>query len=138
MKTYYSPFNKIGYKKHHILIFSGITGNIIDISFSELLKLRFNLLSDDRKNYFIKIGILLKEPGSKYILHAETKRIKEFSSKKNISLVLLPPLKCNFKCSYCFVKNQLKAGDMSDEVLDKVLHLISTHGGSYTIEWFNG
>lgn len=36
MKTYYSPFNKIGYKKHHILIFSGITGNIIDISFAEL------------------------------------------------------------------------------------------------------
>ena len=64
---------------------------------------------------------------------------KSLSDRKNLSLTILPSLKCNFRCVYCYQKENTKK--MSKKVQDAVVHLVKKNlrrNGNLSVSWFGG
>lgn len=134
MKLYKSPFSKIVFtKKYGFLLFSGNTTSITKICLSDF----FKILLKKNNQKLIQKGVLITEDYKNLILRAQTKGYKE-SSNSDIGITIAPTMNCNFKCSYCFVKNALKNQVMSKKLIDKIINFIASKGTRYTIEWFGG
>lgn len=73
----------------------------------------------------------------KFLLKIQGKAVKDIV-KSDLSLVIIPTMLCNLKCSYCFVQKQVKNVCMSKETIDKIIHLIGANNGKYSVEWFGG
>lgn len=62
-----------------------------------------------------------------------------FKSKKELLLILLPTLQCNFRCVYCY--EQFKNVKMSQELIEKICCLVDKFLDEYSslhISWFGG
>lgn len=137
MNIYKSPYNKLIKYNKYFLLFSGTTGNIYPISLRDYIKFKLNLLNKEQKKFFLSHGYYLPEKRNDFLLKVQGNALKDLS-KANLSLVVMPTMHCNLKCSYCFVKKQLRNLSMETETIDKIIHLIGSNGGKYSIEWFGG
>lgn len=137
MKVYNSPYNKIIKYNDKYLIFAGNTGNIKLISIKDIIKLKLKLLNNPEKQEYLKYGFILPENYKKFLLKIQGKAVKDIV-KSDLSLVIIPTMLCNLKCSYCFVQKQVKNVCMSKETIDKIIHLIGANNGKYSVEWFGG
>lgn len=137
MKLYKSPYNKIvKSKKYGYLLFVGNTGIIRPISLMDMFRIKYpNLFSTSNK--FLNSGAVLSEKPKDFILRAQCKSYKQCAFHV-IELVIAPTMLCNFKCPYCFVKDNLKNQIMSKETIDKIINLIKTQGNECLVEWFGG
>lgn len=86
---------------------------------------------------FLNIGAVLSEKPKDFMLRAQCKSYKQCAFHAT-ELVIAPTMLCNFKCPYCFVKDNLKNQLMSKETIDKILNLIKVQGNVCMVEWFGG
>ncbi|HBF67830.1 MAG TPA: hypothetical protein DDW20_00700 [Firmicutes bacterium] len=137
MKLYKSPYNKIvKSKKYGYLLFAGNTGTIKSIRLMDVFRLKNpNFFSPNDK--FLNIGAVLSEKPKDFMLRAQCKSYKQCAFHAT-ELVIAPTMLCNFKCPYCFVKDNLKNQLMSKETIDKILNLIKVQGNVCMVEWFGG
>jgi uncharacterized protein len=90
----------------------------------------YNLIA--RKGFIIGDQIdeleLLKEENYKGLI-----------DRRNLSLTILPSLACNFRCVYCYQKENTKK--MNPEVQDAVVRLVKKklqRNGSLSVSWYGG
>ena len=137
MKLYKSPYNKIiKSKKYGYLLFIGNTGIIKPINLMDIYILK-NPNVCPKSNKFLNIGAVLSEKPKDFILRAQCQSYKQCAFHIT-ELVIAPTMLCNFKCPYCFVKDNLKNQIMSKETIDKIINLIKAQGNECMVEWFGG
>ena len=103
------------------------------------------LLEDDIKKALYQNGLLVdNQEHEKEVLHNQYLKIR--NNKDNIFITLLPTMKCNFRCPYCFEGSDVKNEDieMDFETLKKAadIHLIgkkhvhiTLFGGEPLLKW---
>lgn len=69
--------------------------------------------------------------------------LSRFGNKKSFGITIAPTLACNFRCTYCFEKNNKYPPDscLNDEVANKIIELVeekTSEGGMLQVNWYGG
>lgn len=107
---------------------------------SNILEIRD--LPQDIIDELIKGGFLLEKDIDEFKLIKSIHNVSRFSNNNSLNLTLLPTLGCNFRCTYCFEKEQNYPNTkMTKEVMDAIIKLIDERlnsGGNLGISWYGG
>lgn len=102
-----------------------------------------NITVDDKLlNSLILGGFLIYKDIDELNMLTSVNNIARFSGENSLGLTLIPTMKCNFRCTYCFEKCEgYPDEDMSPEIMQKVIELINNrvkNEGNLSIAWFGG
>ncbi len=131
-------------EKYGWLLYAGLSNSFFHLS--EELKEKIDLylkneaeLDNDILQKFQKTGVLSRytddEMDSLYLLNWG----KMQAYNKELRLTLATTLACNFRCSYCYEKENYKDVIMTEETADKVIeYILNSKKESVAISWYGG
>lgn len=149
-----SKFNiNFSIENNQHIIYNSLTGAAYRVDRRTYLDVERLLSNPDNENNSEIKSMLIK--GGFIVKHHldEINRLKARIYTKRYSdnylyLTILPTLKCNFKCSYCYQYQELKYGGyditsstMSTEISERIIDFIASHIRgitSLTIDWYGG
>lgn len=136
-----SEFNYILPVDDQTLIYNTLYGSVIvmepdEFSMYEALDGRRNR---ELQRVLLSQGLWLRKEIKERKLYLDIARqMKEYLAKGSIGLTVLPTMKCNARCFYCFEKDSLKE-DMTRETADKIIEYVCGKGiRRVNISWFGG
>ena len=139
---------ELSLEKGLTLFFNFYTLNLLSLNNSEA-KLARDILKNPNQAYrqtkytgmsdvLMKKGFIIEESiHENELLRAA--RYKACGDQGNLSLTILPSLKCNLRCLYCYQHRNSES--LSEEVERALLLFVRTRirkGGNLTIDWFGG
>lgn len=155
LKNYkFSKYNhKIELENNELFLYNALTGGfcnidsndikeIINISdmvsdISKLEPLPENIIDELKKG-----GFIIDKGIDELKLIKSITNVNRFNINNNLTLTLMPTTACNFRCPYCYEKdNDYKNQVMSKELMDAILDHIDkslTKDGTLTLTWYGG
>ena len=121
------------------LLFEGTNGSISYFSkkINKNKLLRMCKADNNLSTLLEKNGTLTKKNKNTIINQMIAKKEEEIAYAIP-HITILPTMKCNFKCAYCYVKPFLQNKTMEYSTIDKIIDFIKINNGKYSIEWFGG
>lgn len=120
-KSNYNFFIDIGEDK--IIAYNSLTNGLAIIEYSLFKKFKTNTLSKEEEDDFLKGGFLLEESLDELdIIRYNVQKTR--CNSDFFGITIAPTLACNFKCIYCYEKDQENYKIMSDEVVNSLMHYI--------------
>ncbi|SEQ61621.1 uncharacterized protein SAMN04487977_1072 [Treponema bryantii] len=131
-------------EKYGWLLYAGLSNSFFHLS--EELKERIDLylkneaeLDDDILQKFQKTGVLSRYTDDEMDRMSLLNWGKMQAYNKELRLTLATTLACNFRCSYCYEKENYKDVIMTEELADKIIEFIlMSKKESVSIEWYGG
>jgi uncharacterized protein len=159
MKINLEPFKFSNYNHkieipEGVFLYNSLTGGFCKVD-DDIKQIFINrdLSSEENLEYLEKLpneiitellrgGFLVDKKLDEFKLIKSIHNISRFSNNNTLGLTLLPTLGCNFRCTYCFEKDQEYPNEkMSDEVMNAVIKYIDENlqpGGTLAITWYGG
>jgi len=139
-------------EKHGYLLFNMLSGAFLDINEPKtrdiILKIQDSPanydFSDDKEllDILINYGVLCVSDDSVNENKALFQTLHQRFNEDIRTLVIMPTLNCNLRCSYCFVGENLKHVEMSDEIIQRLKnYLKEEYSGKVkfiNVEWYGG
>ena len=140
-------------KQHGWLLFNKLSTFFLDINDSELRKSILKVKKDPIKYFNTNNDIELKEVLLKSSVIVENDRAnvnyinylstKDKFERRNRGLTILPTLACNFACSYCYEKTNLKNKSMNDKTINEFKEFINKEYNfeetkRLHVQWYGG
>ncbi|HFL2404839.1 TPA: radical SAM protein [Clostridioides difficile] len=155
LKNYkFSTYNhKFEIKDNELFLYNALTGGfcMVDkedakqiIKKSDLSSDISNLkgLTNDIINELKKGGFIIGKDIDEIKLLKSICNVKRFNVNNSLTLTLMPTTACNFRCPYCYEKdNDYPSEVMSKELMDAIIEHIDTSltkGGFLNITWYGG
>lgn len=138
-----SSFNVYFSCKSLNYVFNTWHGNLIAIEKDAFDSLKCNHLSSISTELFddlVKMGFLTTETNEFAKVLEENSRHQEIIEKNNFSICILPTLRCNASCYYCFESGINGCKDLDEKIEEHILNYIKTEGVNKKIHitWFGG
>lgn len=146
LKLKSSKYNLIVHSDSKMLIFNSISGSIVVFSDEKEIRLvkeilhKPNVFESELKNQLVDLTFLVPEAKdeSGYLISNFIKN----SSERKLHITIIPTLKCNFECHYCFIRPD-SIMDMSVSTYVSIIEFISSKviNEKYNlveITWFGG
>lgn len=140
-KSIYNNIRRVGIKRFEI--YNSFSKARIIVDDEDFLD---NLLSSKKDSENNEILTSLIENG--FIVNQATDEInqlkyiynKRFFSSNELGLILLPTMKCNFSCPYCFEKEQYKGEENSDyfDIVEKFVRKYADNYNVINFSFFGG
>lgn len=89
----------------------------------------------------LKLGGFLVEDGYDEKQELKLRILRSRFQTSSFGLTIAPTSDCNFRCVYCYEKDQLRPSYMSDEVMEKVVDLLRARAGAiktFSVTWYGG
>lgn len=133
----YFSFKSLNY------IFNTWHGNLIDVEekvFNLLKNNELSLLSKDLFEKLVKLGFITTEKSEFTKVLEENSNHQKDIQKSNFSICILPTLRCNASCYYCFENGINGCLDLDEETEQKIVNYIESQGKEKKIHitWFGG
>lgn len=137
-----SNYNIISEMDNSIYVFNTLKGSFFRIDQQYIHEFR-NVVNNEIIES--KMQEFLWQKG--FFVESKEKEQEEFSHLENdiledgnqMTLIILPTEKCNFRCEYCY--EDKKSGSMTSEDIEKLLQFVEeniVHYSSLNVEWFGG
>lgn len=136
-----SEFNYILPVDDQTLIYNTLYGSVVVMGPDEfsVYEARDGRGKEELQRVFLSQGLWLRKEMKERVPYLNiAKQIKEYQAKGSIGLTVLPTMKCNARCFYCFEKDSLKE-DMTRETADKIIEYVCGKGiRRVNFSWFGG
>lgn len=129
-----SPFLIIEKISEGLLVYNTLTYEMIFVT---------NMKLNDKMDYFVSRWFLIDTDIDPYsIVHTLKKIYKNTHKPKSIDKIsaytIMPTLKCNARCSYCYEADRKKYDMTEDTAIATADYILNTSNGYPTLHWFGG
>lgn len=136
-----SQFNYFVNRDDAIMAYNARTGNftLMSVDVARILQGTSSLADLTGQDELCELGFLHEGDELEKI---ESRFISQRNHRKHIHLALLPTMKCNLDCEYCFQRAQHRAVKMSKAVqtaiLQNIKELVKTGCDYFQVSWYGG
>lgn len=137
-----SDYNIISEKDNSIYVFNTLMGSFFKINQEYVTEFQNSVNNESIKT---KMQEFLWKKG--FFVESREKEQEKFlclendilEDKSQLTLIILPTEKCNFRCKYCY--EDKKSGAMTSEAIERLLQFVEKNIINYSslnVEWFGG
>lgn len=141
-----SKFNHIVENFSSLGIFNSLTGNIARISDEQVKNIVLNGSENksDLVNSLLKDGFLVEEAANED--NVSEVKLFDLTANKDLHLILMPTLACNFRCTYCYEnfcedKESFPLKKMNSELQESIIKYVNKNLNEFwgvMLEWYGG
>lgn len=124
------------------IIYNALVNSLAIISMEEYSQIIKNKISESLYNQLHKLGFAVES--HEYELNQIKERIdKSRHSNDSLNLTIAVTSNCNFRCSYCYEKNQIKRLYMKEDIEEELINFVKKNYNqkkikSLNITWYGG